>query len=162
LGVPASEQTGFVNVPAREIEYFGKQTNFSNKFGIQLLTYGNIDAGVATAEGQVIKNVDYVVACHGLRCPARIYYLPKDADLKTVRNYLFGEYGQFSYAGKQKHSFQQTFAQPPQRHTKRSVTYRYAEEKVEDFQAKRILDFGAGEAVEANLLKKKRRENHLT
>jgi ParB family chromosome partitioning protein len=153
--VPTCGDAGFRNVSFRDIAYSGKLTNFANSFGVQLLRFGNIDAGVATSDGVVIKNVDYVIACRALCCPARIYYLPESADVDEVKKYLYGEYGKFSYAGKQKHSYQQTFAQPTQRRTHRSQTYLYIEKKISDFREKRILDFGAGEAVEATLLKKK-------
>ena len=130
IRVPNCGDAGFRNVSHRDIDYSGKMTNFAQSFGVQLLRYGNIDAGVATSDGFVIKNVDYAVACQALCCPARIYYLPASADVEVVKKYLYGEYGKFSYADKQKHSFQQTFAQPPQRRTNRSMTYLYVEKKL--------------------------------
>jgi ParB-like chromosome segregation protein Spo0J len=63
IRVPSSEQTGYRNISAKNIAYTGKQTNFSYSFGIQLLTYGNIDAGVATWDAIESKEIDRWNTC---------------------------------------------------------------------------------------------------
>jgi ParB family chromosome partitioning protein len=131
-----------------------KELNYINL----MLKYGNIDSAVATAAGEVLKGKDYLLACKAMKIPARVYYIEtekRDAAL----DYLYRDYGQFDYAGKNSESWQQNMAQMNRLNgggirAFYSQTYKWALEK-HALEGRRVLDFGAGKCAFAEKLAEK-------
>jgi ParB family chromosome partitioning protein len=131
-----------------------KELNYINI----MLKYGNIDSAIATTSGDVIKGKDYLLACKAMKIPARVFYIAVEKK-EIALNYLYKDYGQFDYTGKNTDSFQQNMAQMNRLgkagiRASYSQTYKWALEK-RALEGKRILDFGAGKCAFAEKLSKK-------
>jgi ParB family chromosome partitioning protein len=156
VSVEPCDIAGFSNIRGIKAPKI-KTTKQLNYISIIML-YGNIDSAIATMSGEVLKGKDYLLACKAMHIPARVYYI-KDEKKQTALKFLYRDYGQFDYTGKNQNSFQQHLAQMNRLSKGKarvfySQIYKWALEK-RALNGKRALDFGAGKCAFAEKLSQK-------
>ena len=154
--VPPGRRTGrFEEVSPSAItgSFRGPDAITRATIGDLICRYGNWGSAVALSNGEVIHGINYALTCAIIGIPCRVYRVPDAA-----RKWLGRPYGSFSFARLAGETWRQGVCQRPRlsRGKKRRCFSRLYEAHVLPAlkKSERVLDFGAGHADYAKMLRR--------
>lgn len=157
--LPVSPTNTFAWTAATDIDHDGNANPaIVDEICRLLVKYGTWGSVVCDADGNVVDNSDYAIACAILRQPCLAYTLKTDA-VDEYRDICKTNFGTYYYRDLDIPSYKQVMVQPRRNADegvmKSSLYERYVIDWLTDNPQARIVDFGSGNSSYAQMLQRR-------